>query len=531
MGCKAKEGSRGPEEAAPPQAAVGNILRRNINGEPKTLNPLTSKDLYATYIQDYIFETLLDRDYDTLEWKPLLADKWDVSPDGKIITFHIDPRARFSDGTPVTADDVVFTYKTMVNPQIDAQASASFFEDCQDCVKIDDRTVRFTWKKTYFLSLEVSNVMVLPKHAYEFKDPKEFNDLTDKLVGSGPYKFKEWKTGQHIILERNENYWLGRPAFDEVQYRIILGEQAGVQALKAGELDELPITSEWYVKLKDDPEILSRFHLLRYSTSASGYAFIGWNNARPPFDDKRVRQAMTMLVWREQLREYLLFGLNQLTTGPFWPNSNQYDKTVPMLPYDRRAALALLKEAGWEDRNGDGWLENEKGQRFAFEFSWPSGNQQTRDLVRILREEFRRAGIDMSERGYTWAVFDIKMNTHDFDALTLSWGGGGVEADPYQIWDSASIANQGSNFISFRNAEADRLIETARATIDAKKRTEIFHQFDWLIHEEQPYTFLWSRDTLRLVSKRVQGVKVHRLGVDWREWSIDTGPAREAGAP
>ena len=196
---------------------------------------------------------LIERDPDTLEYKPWLADRWAVSADGLVITFHLDPQAKFSDGTPVTADDVLFTYETMMNPKIDARSTASYFEDCEKCEKVDDSTVRFIWKKPYFLSLEISGgLTVLPKHVYQFKDPKEFNDINDKLIGSGPYVLKEWKTGQHIILERNKNYWNNPPSFDQIVYRFILEEQPSVQALLAGDLDFLAVSPEWWVKLQDD---------------------------------------------------------------------------------------------------------------------------------------------------------------------------------------------------------------------------------------------------------------------------------------
>ena len=508
----------GPPKFTPDQ--MGGTLRANFNAEPQTLNPLTYKDLYARYVKEYVVEALLDRDPDTLQFVPWLADRWEVSPDGLVITFHLDPRAKFSDGTPVTADDVVFTYETIVNPKIDCQSTASYFEDCKGIEKIDDRTVRFTWKKPYFLSLEFSAIDVLPKHIYQFKDPKEFNDINDKLVGTGPFTFKEWKTGQHIILERNENYWGNRAAFDRVVYRFILEEQPSVQAILAGELDFLPVTPEWWMKLKERPDVTDHFDFFRYSTPQSGYSYIGWNNARPPFNDARVRLAMTHLVWREQILKYMDYNIGSVATGPFWPPSPQCDKGLQPWPFDRDAARKLLREAGWEDRNGDGWLENAEGKRFEFEFCTASGAQATRDEIRIIGEEFRRMGIDMHVRLYEWSIFTVKFDNHDFDAVMLAWGGGGVEEDPYQIFHSSQIADRGSNFISFRSAEADRLTETARMTLDAPKRNALYHQFHRLLHREQPYTFMFARESLRVVSKRVKGTQVHKMGMFPMDWWI-----------
>jgi peptide/nickel transport system substrate-binding protein len=439
---------------------IGGTLRGNFNAEPQTLNPLTYKDLYGRIVNEYVIEYLIDRDWDTLEFKGILADRWEVSPDGLTVTFHLNPKATFSDQTPVTADDVVFTYETVMNPKIDCRNVASSYEDCKACEKVDDRTVRFIWKKPFFLSLENSGGLgVLPKHVYQFKDPKEFNDLNDVLVGSGPYTFSkgDWKTGQHLILRRNEHYWGNRPSFDQIVYRFIL---------------------------RDREDVKSGFNLFRYSTPKNGYNYIGWNNERPPFNDPRVRRAMTHLVWREQILKHMWYDVGSIATGPFWSQSPQDDKTIKPWPFDREAARKLLKEAGWEDRNGDGWLENAAGQRFEFEFCSASGDQLTRDMVRVIGEEFRRMGIDMHVRLYEWSIFTVKLDNHDFDCIMLSWGGGGVEDDPFQIWHSSQIADRGSNFISYRNAEADRIIEVARATLDVPKRMELWHQLQQLLHRE-----------------------------------------------
>ena len=499
---------------------MGGTLRRHLSAEPQTLNPLVTKDAYQDIINGHIFESLITRDPDTLDWKPELADRWEVSEDGKTITFHIDPRAKFSDGTPVTADDVVFSVNTILNPEIDAANLRSYYEDIERCEKVDERTVRFIWKKTYFKSFEVSGAYapIIPRRFYEFKDPKQFNDISDKLLGSGPYRFDKWTTGQQIVLVRNENYWRRPRAFDRITFRVIMEPQAYVQAFLAGELDYISVRPEWWIKLKKNPRAGKDFQMLRYQPPA-GYRYIAWNNAKPPFTDWRVRRAMTHLIWREQLVKHLLYDIARVTTGPFWTGSKQYDQTIEPWAFDRAEALRLLADAGWEDRDQDGWIESADGKRFEFELSMPAGLPVYRDMARVLKEEFRRVGIQMNVRFYEWAVFITKLDNRDFDAISLAWTGS-VEGDPNQIWHSAQIEGRGHNFISFRSAEADRLIELARATLDEDKRNALYHQFHRLLHDEQPYSFLWTSDALALVSARLRNVKVHRLGLYPYEWWI-----------
>ncbi|HUX01903.1 MAG: peptide-binding protein [Phycisphaerae bacterium] len=508
-------GGCGREEPA------GNVFRGNMNAEPQTLNPLCSKDVYATIIHDYIFESLIERDLDTLEWKGLLAERWEVSPDGKAFTFYLNPKARFSDGTPVTADDVLFTVETILNPEIDCSNLRSYYADLERCEKVDDRTVRFVWKKPYFKSLEVSGAFagVLPKHVYAFETPKAFNDLSDRLVGSGRYTFLQWKTGQSIVLVRNENYWGARPAIERVEYRFILEDQAAVQAFLSGELDELALAPEWWVKLAERPDAGTKFQMFRYTSPGNGYGYLAWNNARPLFADPRVRRAMTHLIDRPKILTHIYKGIGKIITGPFWNQSPQYDASIPPWPCDRTEALRLLKEAGWEDRNGDGWLENAGGERFQFELSTVANSLVARDVVRLLEREFQGAGIELVARFTEWSVFVTKLDNRDYDAIMLGWTGT-IEDDPYQIWHSSQIADRGSNHVGFRHAEADRLIEEARAELDPAKRNALYHRFHRILHEEQPYTFMRAGESLRVMSPRIQGVRLHKIGLDSREWWI-----------
>jgi len=531
---------------------MGGTLRRCFSAEPQNLNPITGKDLYERYVNDHVFQRLLQYNAETGELEGVLAKDWEVSDDGLTVTFHLQPDACFSDGHPVTAEDVVFSYRTVMDPEIDARSMASYLSKCDRCEAVDTHTVRFVWKEKYFkVADSAGNIFsILPKHLYqkhvdvdpekaEAKGVTHFNDLVQDFIGSGPYVFESWETGRRITLVRNGKYW-GKPrAYDRITFQIITEEQASVQAFLSGDLDYLPITQEWREKLLDHPERGKAFDIYVYSSPAGGYSYIGWNHAvyesvekpdgtiervehpHPIFSDRRVRRAMTHLINRRALLKYLYYDIGGIRTGPFWSQSPQYPPGCEPWPYDRREAMRLLAEAGWKDRDGDGWLENQAGKRFVFEWTMPSGHQQTMDLARIIKEEFRRAGIDVQATFVDWPVFVRTLDTRDFDAVILAWGGSGaLEADPYQIWHSDAIADQGHNFISLRNAEADRLIEAARSEMDFDRRMGLFHKFHRLLHDLQPYTFFIERKSLCLVHTRLKNVKVHKLGMDPEEWWI-----------
>ena len=238
---------------------------------------------------------------------------------------------------------------------------------------------------------------------------------------------------------------------------------------------------------------------------------------KPWFKDRRVRQAMTMLIDRKTILDKLLFGLGTIVTGNFYINSPDYNKNIKPYPYDPGKAVKLLEEAGWTDHDGDG-IRDKDGIPFSFEFLISAGSKFAEQLATIMQESLKNVGIKMSIRKLEWAVFIQKIQSRDFDACTLGWSLG-WESDPYQVWHS-SQAKSGSNFVGFVNPEADRIIEMARREFDPEKRHKLYHRFHKILHIEQPYTFLFTMKALVAVSKRFQNVNVYPMGLNPREWWV-----------
>ncbi len=213
----------------------------------------------------------------------------------------------------------------------------------------------------------------------------------------------------------------------------------------------------------------------------------------------------------------LSFGLGRVVTGPFYVESESYNRDVPILAYDPGQARALLKEAGWEDHNGDGILDKE-GVPFRFEFLIPSGRASAERTATIIKENLAKVGIDMTIRKLEWALFVKNLDDRKFDAVTLGWVFG-FDQDPYQVWHS-SQAEKGSNFVGFKNAEADRLIEQARSEFEEAKRNQLYRRFHQVVDEEQPYTFLYSSPSLVVISRRFENVRVYPGGMDPLEWRV-----------
>ncbi len=493
----------------------GDWLIRHIGAEPATLNPLTATDVYESTVNGYIYESLLERDNRTLGLVPLLAQAYEVSPDRLSFLFTLRDDIRWQDGVPLTADDVKFTFDRIVDPKVDCPHLKSYFKDLVGVEVLDARSVRFNFSGPYFKSLEmIGGLSIIPKHIFEKGD---FNTHPGgrKPVGSGPYRFVHWDTGKEIVLERNPGYRGEKPHLARIVFRIITDDNAALQVLKSGEMDLMGLTPIQWVKQTENSRFKRMFDKHRYYLP--GYSYIGWNSKRPFFEDPMVRRAMTMLVDRESILERLRFGFGRIVTGSFFYESPEYNKDIEPWPYDPKEAASLLDKAGWKDSDGDG-VRDRDGVPFRFEFSIVSGVLFHEQLSTILKEELSKVGIDMTIRPLEWALFTKVLDERTYDAVTLGWSLP-VEADPYQVWHS-SQTEKGSNIVGFKNEEADRIIEEARVTFDKGKRIELYRRFHQILHEQQPYTFLFVSESLVAVSRRFSNVIVYPLGLDTTEWWV-----------
>lgn len=494
----------------------GDWLIYHLSAEPATLNPITATDAYeGTVNRGKIYETLIRRNNETLELEPLLAESWEISEDKLKYTFKIREGIKWHDGTPFTSEDVVFSYKTIMNPKVDTPQLRSYFQEIKDVKAIDDLTVEFTYARPYFLALEFCGGMpIVPKHIFDEGDFNT-NPAGRDPIGTGPYKFDKWTTGREIVLDKNPDYWGEKPNLNKIIFKIITDQTVAFQVLKRGDLDVSGLTPIQWERQTSTPSFEESFDKLSYFTP--NYSYIGWNSKRPFFADKQVRTAMTHLVNRELILDKILYNLGAIVTNPFYINSPEYDKSIKALDYDPEKAEELLKEAGWVDHDGDG-IRDKDGVKFEFEFLIPGGSETGEKIATILKEELDNMGIQMDIRKTEWAVFTTRLAERNFDAVTLAWSMG-VESDPYQIWSSTQAEN-GSNFIGFKNEEADKLIEEARTEFDREKRKELYTRFSEIVHEEQPYTFLFCRKSTVAVNKRFENVVVYPLGIDPTKWHV-----------
>ncbi|MGD0784424.1 MAG: ABC transporter substrate-binding protein [Sedimentisphaerales bacterium] len=500
----------------------GDWLIWDITGEPRTLNPVVVDADISTrnVVESTIIESLFIQDLDanSIKLKPKLAAKMDISDNGLEITITLKDNIHFSDGVPVTADDVVFSFQTIMNPKTDCASLRNYLQNITNAVKLDDRTIKFILKERYWKTIEsVGELDIFPKHIYQFKNPEEFNKRVSNPVGSGPYVFEKWDVGQQVVLKRNENYWDKKPNLKKIVYKFIANAPAAVQALRSHDIDMFEPGSEQVTTLPKEPDFAKEFRAIIFWDPTFAYWYIGWNEQRPFFKDKKVRQTMTCLTDRKAMVEILTRGKGMVITGPFYIYGKANDSNIKPWPYDPQLAAKLLDEAGWIDHDGDG-IRDKDGIPLRFKYSYPAGGASSEQIAKLLKDDAAKVGIDVIPNPVEWSIYLGNLHNRDFDAAESQWGGV-VEEDPYQLFHSSQIQS-GSDYVSFNNPQADKLIEEGRRELNEEKRDAIYYKFQKLLYDEQPYTFLFTRPRYYFVDRRFENVIVHKLGIDPFEWYV-----------
>ncbi|MGL1834523.1 peptide-binding protein [Rhodocyclaceae bacterium SMB388] len=516
---------RARRAAAREDYASGDWLMLAFGTGLRTLTPLVSADAYASEVQGYIIESLLVRDPDSLEWRGLLAEDWSVTDDGLTITFRLRRDVNFSDGEPLTAHDVAFTFEFIMSEVIAAPRSRAYLSRIERVTALDDHTVEFVFGEPYFNSLQLAGTLqILPAHFYRrfLDDPRTFNESRGLLLGSGPYRLSDpenWTPDLgRVELERNPRYWGPvDPSFDRILWRVIENDSARLTTFRNQDIDLYGARPREFQQLLDDAGLTERARHFEYMSPTAGYSYIAWNQERGGqptiFADARVRRAMSYLTDVGRVIDEVLLGYAEPAVSPFSPRSPQHDPANTPIPFDLERARALLVEAGFEDRNGDGILQGPDGGNVEFELTFFQDNEDTRRMVLFLRDLYARAGIVMRPRPTEWSVMLDNLRQKDFDAITLGWTSG-IEIDIFQMFHSTQAVEGGDNFISFRNPELDRLIDTARAEVDEDKRMRLWHEAERVLVEDQPYTFLFRRNTLAFVDRRIENLENTALGLN-----------------
>ena len=507
--------------------AYGDTLIEGTIGDISGLIPNITSDHSSIEIGSLIYTGLVTHDKD-LKIVPDLAEGWDFSKDCLELTFRLKRNARWHDGHPFTAEDVRFTHATMVDPRTPTAYKESF-RQVKSVEVIDPHTVRITYPQPFAKAVMSWSMTMLPKHllqtwAAEGK-LRESPQHQRSPVGTGPYRFKEWKSGEKIVLVANPDYYAGQPYVSRLVYRVIPSQATIFLELKAQGIDTVGrdgvggLTAVQFKRMTDYPAFHKAY--VKYRFPSNGYTYFGFNLKDPRFADRRVRHAFAHAINKQELIEGVLLGLGREATGPYKPGTWPYTDQVRRYPHDLAKARALLAEAGWVDTDGDGVVDKD-GRPFAFEILTNQGNDERKKIAEIVQAALKQIGVKTDIRVVEWAVFLKEyIKKRRFEAIVMGWGIG-LDPDQYAVWHSSQTGPDDLNHISYANPEVDDLLEKGRSTCIQEERKMHYRRLQEVLAEDLPLVFLYFRDSLPTISSRVRGIEPAPQGIDYNfpEWYV-----------
>jgi peptide/nickel transport system substrate-binding protein len=500
----------------PPVPEEGGTLIRRLTQDVNTLNLLLETLESEKMILSCVYDPLIDID-EKMKLIPGLAERWEVSPDGRTYTFFLNKNATWSDGKPVLASDVVFTLKKIVDPATQSSQFAGLFEGLnqQQTRALDASTAQVVFDQVRASQLVAFNIGILPEHVY--KNGSMTRDHNWKAIGSGPYVLSRREAGKEVLLTRRADYWRTKPHIERILFKVLPDDTVAWNAMKSGEIDETQVRSDFWKLERNEPQVRQTMEIHRFYSL--GYNFIGWNNKDPILSDKNVRRAMTMSFDRRKIINNLYYGTARMISGPFTPDHWAYNPDVKAIEFDLRAARAVLESAGWTDSNQDGFLDKD-GRKMEIELLFRAGNTPSVQQGQVFQNDLKAIGVTLKLTPLDDASLIPKVLSGQYQGVFLGWN---LDLDPdlYSLFHSTQWSPKGQNFVFYSNPEVDQLIEQGRIEMNDQKRVEIYHRLHAILAEDQPYTWTFQVSDKWGVNRRVKNVRaVDGLGLFW--WYPDS---------
>jgi peptide/nickel transport system substrate-binding protein len=505
----------------------GGTLIDAMTGEPSTLIYMVAGESASAAVTANIFNKLLKYNAN-LDLEGELVERWQISSDSKTITFTLKPNLQWADGKPLTSQDVMFTWQAVTNEKT-ASPYASDYQLVKNATAPDPRTFIVTYDQAYAPALDSwAGLQILPKHLLENQD-LHTTAFARKPIGSHFYQLDKWNSGENIKLSKNPKSVLGEANIAQLVTRIIPDNSAQFLELMADNIDSMGLDPIKYSRIiPSRPELQEKLAL--YKELGNSYTYMGFNLKHQPFDDLRVRLAINYAIDKQEIIDGVYLGLGINIASPYKPGTRWSNPTLKPYTYDVQKAKTLLKEAGFEDTNGDGILERD-GKPFSFEILTNQNKEREKSAV-LIQRRLREVGIDVQIRAIEWASFISRfIKTGDFDAVILGWGLG-LDPDQFNIWHSSQQQPGQFNFIGYQNAKVDRLLELGRVELDPNKRMAIYHEFSRVLFEDSPIIYLSAGYGLTAINKRVKGIQSPvppaGVGYDAHQWYIPESLRRNA---
>ncbi|QDT79556.1 Oligopeptide-binding protein AppA precursor [Gimesia maris] len=496
----------------------GATINRHVGADLKSTNPIMGSSAVEFEVSSLTGFGLFSFDWN---FKPFAVSdtvvSWQSSKDKLYDKVVLRDDLTWSDGTPITAHDIVFTFKTIMNPEVPVPAVRSGTDQIRWIEAYDDQTLVFFHKESLPTNVWNLNFPIIPKHIYE-KELKSDPTLQDSPyhvkfenapVTGGPYEIEKRERGQEILLKRRESWYMQdgkqvrtKPYFERVRLRIIEDPNTALLALKNGKIDEMALNPElWKTQTEDDD-------FYKTCTKANGlewvYFYFGWNCETLFFKDKEVRQAMSYAFNHKEMLDELCYGLYQPCTGIYHETAWMAPKPMSK-PYTQNLAKAekLLDDAGWIDHDGDGIRDKEfDGKVIPFRFSIMTSSQPlSLSICTLLKENLAQIGVICEVKPTEFTVMQEKARNHQFQAMFGGWGTGTDPDTSINLWKTEAARN----YVNYSNPEVDKLFEEGRREFDVEKRAKIYGKIHELLYEDQPYTWLYFRNSFYGFNKDLRG--------------------------
>ncbi len=480
-----------------------STLNLSISSSPSRLNPILANDTASTQISNWLFNGLFKYDKNGNIDLDLAASYKFETPTKLII--KLKENVLWHDGEKLTANDVIFTYEKIIDPKI-FNSIKSNFKEVKSVKALDDYTIEVIYKNPYFKALVIWMSGILPKHLLENEKDLMTSSFNKNPIGTGPYKLKEFKVGANIELTANENYFKGKPKIEKLLFQFLPDPNTSFLYLKQKKLDLgglTPIQVDRQIddKFKKDYTIIEK--------PSFSYSYLGFNLKNEKFKNKKVRQALSLAVNREELVDILFFGHGQVCNGPFLPGSFAYNDKVKTPIQNIKKAKDLLKELGYDESNP-----------FTFEVVTNTGNDIRINAAQILQYQLAKAGVKMKIRVMEWQAFlNTVVHPRNFEAVILGWSLS-LMPDAYPLWHSSSSKLGGFNLVNYDNKEVDKLIEEGSITVDQEKLSKIYKNIYSIIADDLPYLFLYIPNSITVVNSKIKNIEPSFVGVthnleDW----------------
>lgn len=484
--------SKGPSGSSQSPLVVG------MEGSPITLDPRLATDAYSARVIQIVYNGLVKKTPDS-SLVPDLAERWEV-PDETTYIFFLHQGVRFHDGAELTAEDVKYTFESILKPDFPSPLKESY-RQIERIEVLNPYTVRFKLKEPFAPFLTNMTLGIVPRHVAE--KPGGGSKLTTRPVGSGPYRLTDWEPDESLTFQPFEQYFEGRPRLSGLIYRIIPDETIRLLEVKKGNLDlvQNALSPDALDSLKNNPQV----QIIK--KMGTNYTYLAFNLEDSILRHLAVRKAIALAINRPLIIQQLMGGLAEPATGVLAPSNWAYEPKVARYDYNPKEALRLLDEAGFTDPDG----QQGPASRFSLVYK-TSQNELSKKVAEIIQQELAEIGIAVEIRSYEWGTFFSDIRSGNFQLCSLQWVG---VTDPdiyYHLFHSSSVPPHGANRGRYRNRDLDLLLEEGRKTMDLAARKKIYSEAQKIIAADLPYVSLWYQTNVAVISRRVQGFVLYPGG-------------------